>query len=55
MYTLKLLARNAKIDEQIYLSTAGKGLKFCATYPSHRILRDYVVSLSGTKVKCTVQ
>ena len=28
MYTIKLLARNAKIDEQIYLSTAGKGLMF---------------------------
>ena len=27
MYTLKLLACNAKIDEQIYLSTAGKGLR----------------------------
>ena len=32
MYTLKLLARNAKIDEQIYLSTAGKGLTW--GYPS---------------------
>ena len=27
MYHVKVLARNTKLDEQIYLSTAGKGLK----------------------------
>ena len=29
MYHVKVLARNTKLDEQIYLSTAGKGLRTC--------------------------
>ena len=52
MYTLKLLARNAKIDEQIYLSTAGKGLTLEINYYGSALsgIGNMIMKISNTKL-----